>query len=305
MTARGPRPHRPGAATAAVLFVLLAPTADTCAAADGDTAPVIAQMDALWAERETGDVLPAIVALGSEHVGAAPDPYEIQWRLARALFWVAFAQPNRVTRKALAGNAADHAVRARELRPERVEGHYFYASAIGAYAESIGTMQAVVEGIAGKFEGAAERAYEIDPDFEHGAPGVMLGRYYFVLPWPKRDLGRSRRYLEQAAARHPRKLIARLYLAETYYALGERSKARAELQFVLDNDPAPGTEHDQPAAKPLARAHLQRWFSDASSGKATAASFANSLTCPPARPSECPAIPDAGSVLCAARPGVA
>jgi tetratricopeptide (TPR) repeat protein len=248
---------------ATCVAVLAASGATARVVSDDGTASLIAQMDALWAQRAARDVMPELMALGTQGLTAAPDNYEIQWRMARGAFWVAFTQSNRVTRKAMAGSAADWADRARMQRPDRVEGQYFYAAAIGAYGATIGAMQAVIEGIAGKFENAATRAYEIDRDFENGAPITMLGRYYYMLPWPKRDLTRSRQYLEEAAARHPRKLISRVYLAETYYELDEREKARAELEFVLENDPEPGTEDDRPAPKPLALASLQHWFPDA------------------------------------------
>jgi hypothetical protein len=220
-------------------------------------------MDALWGQRDARNVMPDLVALGTESLARAPDGFEIEWRMARAHFWVAYEQNNRVTKKALAGKAADWAGRARAHRPDRVEGHYFYAVSLGVYADCIGAVQAVMEGIAGRFETAAMHAYQIDRDFEHGAPLIVLGRYYYMLPWPKRDLERSRRYLEAAAARHPRALIARVYLAETYYELDEPAKARAELEFTLANEPATGSERDRPRPKPLARAALQRWFPEA------------------------------------------
>jgi len=245
------------------IALVLSPAYRASAASGSDAAaPLLAKMDALWEQRDGHDVMRDLMALGAQAEAGEPN-YEVEWRLARAAFWVAYGQSNRVTKKALAGNAADWADKARRLRPARVEGHYFYAIAIGAYGDCIGVMQAVVEGIAGRFETAALRAYEIDRDFEFGAPITVLGRYYYMLPWPKRDLRRSRQYLEEAVARHPRALIAQVYLADTYYALDERDQARAALEFALVTPPEPGSERNQPPPKPLARAALKRWFPDA------------------------------------------
>ena len=94
-----------------------------------------------------------------------PHSYEVQWRMARAYFWVAYTQPSRVAKKALAAKALEWAERAVSEQPDRVEGHYFYAVALGEYASTIGVMQAVVDGVAGKVESAAQRAYAIDRDF--------------------------------------------------------------------------------------------------------------------------------------------
>jgi len=222
-----------------------------------------ARMDALWLHRDTGSAVQELVLVATGAVTTDPQDYEAEWRLARAYFWVAYTQSNRVAKKAMAGKAMEWAERARAQRPNRVEAHYLYAIAIGQYADTIGIVQAVMDGVAGKFEAEARRAYEIDRDYSYGAPGTVLGRYYFMLPWPQRDLELSRRYLEDVVARHPSSLVARCYLAETYYELGQRGKAREQLAYVLTHDPAPGTELDLPPPKVMARETMQRWFPDA------------------------------------------
>jgi hypothetical protein len=251
---------------AAVFAVCVVMGAGTARAAEGGVDALVARMDGLWMHRDAQGAMPDLVSLATNALALDPKSYEVQWRLARAYFWVAYAQSNRVTRKAVAVKAVEWADRARSQRPDRVEGHYFYAIAMGEYAGTIGVMQAVMDGVAGKIESSASRAHQIDRDFDYGGPGTVLGRYYFMLPWPKRDLASSRRYLEEVVARHPRKLIARDYLAETYYELGERDKAREQLTFVLANDVAPGTELDQPPPKAVAQDAMQRWFSDAAAG---------------------------------------
>lgn len=229
-------------------------------AVDESVDELVKRMDAMWDRRDTPGVCADIISLGTLALAVDPHSYEAEWRVARAYFWVAFTQPSRVSKKALAAKGIQWAERARVEQPDRVEGHYFYAVAVGEYASTIGIMQAVVDGVAGKVENAAKRAYTIDRDYWHGAPGTVLGRYYFLLPWPKRDLDKSREYLEEVVARHPRALIARDYLADTYYERGEREKAREQLEFVLASEPEPGTELDRPQPKPLAREAMQRWF---------------------------------------------
>src|SRR5262249_15952954 len=226
-----------------------------------DVGGLLARMDAAWERRNADGAIPELVELGQLAATSNPDSYEVEWRMARGYFWVAYTQGNRGAKGAMAAKAREAADSARHLRPDRIEGHYFYAISVGEYANTIGIVQALADGIAGKFETAATRAYEIDRDYYHGAPPTVLGRYYFMLPWPKRDLERSRRYLAEAVAGHPNALIARDYLAETYYELDEHEKAREQLTFVLEHDAPPGTELDRPAPKPLAREAMQRWFS--------------------------------------------
>jgi tetratricopeptide (TPR) repeat protein len=250
-----------GRLTIVVLLLLLQATPFAVRAADEESVDaLIARMDAVWKERDRHGAVPDLVTLATLAKAIDAQNYDVEWRLARAYFWVAYTQSNRVVKKAMAGKAIETADHARQLRPNAVEGQYFYAVALGEYASTIGIMQAVVDGVAGKVETAAQRAYAADRDYENGAPGTVLGRFYFMLPWPKRDLKLSRHYLEEVVERHPQALLAHDYLADTYYDLGEHDKARAQLVFVLENDIAPGTELDRPQPKPLARESMQRWF---------------------------------------------
>jgi len=246
----------------ALLFSVwaLSATAVGAAAIEAASDPAIARMDELWATRDESAAMQDAVTAGTKLMAANPANFEAEWRLARAYWWLALTQRDRVGRKALSVKAMEWAERARAQRPERVEGHYYMAVSVGEYAATVGVMQALVDGVAGKVESAAMRANEIDPDYAVGAPGIVLGRYYFMLPWPKRDLDRSRGYLETVVNRHPGKLIAHQFLAETYYALGHRDQAHGQLLLVLSTPPAPETERDLPEPKPLAEASLREWF---------------------------------------------
>jgi hypothetical protein len=186
--------------------------------------------------------------------------FEVTWRVARGYWWLARTQENRTFKKALAVKAIDWAGRALELDGAHVEGHYVYAISVGEYATCIGITTAVMQDVAGKFEGAMLKSYEMDRDIDNGGPITALGRYYYVLPWPKRDLGRSLRYLEEVRQRHPDSLLGRVFLAETYYAQGEKDRARAELEYVIRAEPSSGPDYDGPQAKSTAAQRLAEWF---------------------------------------------
>lgn len=219
---------------------------------------MIVRMDRLWVERERAGAIQDLVTLGMLAQSIDPQSYEAQWRTARAAFWVARTQTNRFVKKAWAVRAKDLADHAVSMNAQRVEGHYFSAVALGEYATTTGIIKAVREGLVGRIESAALKAYEIDRDFDGGAPMAVLGRFYFVLPWPKRDLPRSRQFLEELRARHPNALTGRYYLAETLHKLGDDPAARTELEFVLANADAAKNDPDSPDA--LARTALRDWF---------------------------------------------
>lgn len=250
----------PRGCTSLIAIVLIAIAMATTARADDvGMDELVRRMDRLWVERHRPGALQDMVALGMVAQTIDPQSYEAQWRTARAAFWTARTQTNRVLKGAMATRARTVAERAVELNPARAEGHYFLAVSLGEYATTTGIVRAVREGLGGKIESAALRAYELDRDFDDGAPMAVLGRFYFMLPWPKRDLPRSRQFLEELRQRKPNALTGRFYLAETYHALGERDAARRELAYIL----AHGENHagdDPEAANLLAAAAMKEWF---------------------------------------------
>lgn len=128
------------------------------------------------------------------------------------------------------------------------------------YANAIGVAQAFVRRVGPDFERAMRRAYEIDRHFDDGSPMVALGRYYYELPWPLRDLEQSMRLLEEATASHPESTRAHLYLAETYHALNRPLDARRELAMVLATT---STDAGAAALVHSAKSSRRHWFGEA------------------------------------------
>jgi hypothetical protein len=233
------------------------------AAADDaeSTLSTVEKMDQLWTSRNDPSSLRRLIELG-EKTGVDDADFEIAWRVSRACVFLNSSQENRTLRKALAVKGMEWARKAMAREPRRIEGHYFYGSTVGQYGTTIGMVSAVAEGIAGRFEESMVKSYEIDRDYDSGGSMIALGRFFYVLPWPKRDLQRSRRLLEEAKQRHPERLLSRLYLADTYYELGKKEKARGELQYILDAE-VPSNEQPMPFHD-LARQRLEEWFASAS-----------------------------------------
>src|SRR5262249_47492183 len=130
---RGVRAFEMGciAAVALGLCGLVVLRAAPVQAADDDVPTVVKPMDSPWAQRDAADAMPDTVTLGTRALAIDPNSYDVQWRLARAYFWVAYTQSNRVVKKAMAAKAMEAAHQARKLQPNRVEAQYYYAIAVG------------------------------------------------------------------------------------------------------------------------------------------------------------------------------
>jgi hypothetical protein len=177
-------------------------------------------------------------------VAAAPNDYEVLWRAARVAFTDSDA-PTRSTdeRSRLGKLAYDYAERAIAANPSGVAGQYWAALGIGSYAEGMGALRALANGIEGKFRRPLERATALDESYDHGSIPVVWAAYYLELPWPKRDRDKAAEELRRALAINPANLRARLYQARIAKDEGRPAEALARLAEIAA---APVGRYDAP-----------------------------------------------------------
>ncbi len=230
----------------ALLLLVAAPTR----AAEPE---VLADFDARFLQRADAEALKAQDAALRKALEAAPDDFELVWRMARLRQWEADCATDSRLKKVLGRQTWDLGDRAVKLAPERVEGHYYAALGVGAYAQAVGILKALGDGVESKFNERLDRALQLDPHFLGGAPLLTKGRYYFELPWPKRDLARSASFYEKALAKSPGNLRTWYFLAETLLKDGKARKAREAIEKVKQGstayDPAEGRRVQELAKK--------------------------------------------------------
>jgi hypothetical protein len=221
------------------------------AAADSWTA----QFDEAWKRRDTDGGMRELKQLLKHALVDDPHSFDANWRQAALLNWEASGLDGDA--KAKLGKAAwgfgDIAVLA---KPDDVHGHYQAGTGIGLYSEGVGILSALSEGLEGKFRSRLQAALRINKDYLDGAPQVVWGRYFYKLPWPKRDIDESIRVLSAAVKSHPHNLRARLYLADSLAENGKGDEAKKLDQAILE---APLGE-DPPEDKQV-KAQAKKWLS--------------------------------------------
>lgn len=206
-----------------------------------------------WQDGKALEALP----LYEEALKEGADEFEIRWRMASAYFWEGERTTDSKKLVEIGKKCVEQAEKAAKLKPDRVEGHYYTAVCWGTYSHGISIPRALAQGVEGKFKAAAAKAEKLDPSWEDAAPLNAWGRFYFELPWPKRDLPKSQKYLERAMATAPCNLRTRWYLAETILERGEKGakeKAKEHLDFIAANEncatnPGDGEHAKKAAAK--------------------------------------------------------
>lgn len=131
---------------------------------------------------------------------------------------------------------------AMELRPEGVEGHYYYGVCVGSYSDGVSIFTALGEGLKGKTQKHLKKAYELDKRFNDATPAMALGRFYEVLPWlAGRDKDKALEYYREALRLMPEESPYRpklhVYAGGLMLDLGEdEQKAGQLLREAAESD---------------------------------------------------------------------
>jgi hypothetical protein len=196
--------------------------------------------DELWHRRDEPGMEKQLEQILQQVLAVEPRSFEANWRLASLCNWQ--ADVKEADEKAALGKKAwDAGDKAIAANAADVRGHYNAAVGIGLYSEGVGIITALSQGLEGKFRDRILAALRIDKDYLDGAPQVVWGRYFFKLPWPKRDVGQATKVLEEAVRTHPSNLRAKLYLADCYADGDKVDEGRKLAQQILaapeGNDP--------------------------------------------------------------------
>ena len=228
-----------------------APAADKGAASAG----WMAEFDKLWPERADAKVLKKLYDLVEPVQKKDDTAFEANWRLSALLNWDANNYPDGDLKAGLGKRAWTVGDKAIQARPDDVRGQYNAAIGIGLYSEGVGILTALSQGLEGKFKSRAQAALRIDKDYTDGGPQALWGRFFFKLPWPKRDLDESIKILSTAAKEHPENLRAKFYLADSLLGDGKKAEAKKLADEVM----AAPSGKDQAEDKKV-RSETERWL---------------------------------------------
>jgi tetratricopeptide (TPR) repeat protein len=179
-------------------------------------------------------------------VAADSNSYEAEWKASRNAVEAGEVASGSEQRKLYAA-AEKHARRAVKLNPSHAEGHVALARALGRTALSVGKRERVK--YAGEVREQALEALKYDPRHAGAlhimgvwnaeimrlsgvtrfmAKNFLGGQVFESASWKD-----AVRYMEQAVAVDPDRLVHRIDLAEIYADAGDKAKARAAYQHVV------------------------------------------------------------------------
>lgn len=220
--------------------------------------------DLLWQARAEEGKARASVDAYKRALAIDGDNYDACWKIARSYFFLGDALPEtnemKDRHREMGEQGMYYGKKALAIDPGGIEGHYYYALSIAEYSIGISIIKALAKGLGPEYEKHVGTVLERDRGFDSAGPLRAMGRYWYKLPWPKRDIKKSLQYLKEAAEAAPFSVRGRVYLAESYLKGGDEEAARSELITALEIQPDLTREVDaarwQKRAGELLREHF-------------------------------------------------
>jgi tetratricopeptide (TPR) repeat protein len=190
---------------------------------------------------------PAALAHYEEAIKLDPKSYEALWKASRSAVDLGSAERDDAKRENYFKNAELYARRAVEVNPGDAEGHFHLARSLGKNALTQGPRARIK--YATDVRAHALECLKINP--KHAGCLHVMGMWNaevmrlngFTRMLAKNLLGgqvfgsanwnEAKRYMEEAVANEPDRIVHHVDLAGVYRDMGEKDKARAEYQAVM------------------------------------------------------------------------
>ena len=202
-----------------------------------DLLAVIGRADELYRQRARPGAVRESVMILSGALGGN-DRYEVQWRLARALFFLGQETAAPAARSQLHAAGIGAGERAVALNSERVEGHFWVGVNLALFAENHRGWRGLRALRWAKSE--LRLATKIKEAYHDAGPLRVLGRLAHKTPrWLGGSLRLSEKYYDRALAIAPGNTVTLLYAAELALERNQPSRALAMLSLI---DAAPAED---------------------------------------------------------------
>ena len=225
---------------------------------------LINEGDALWRESNEPDRAGKTIALYQKVLELDPNHFEALWKIARSYFVIGDSLPEtkefKDSHRELGEKGMTYARRALDINPLAIEGHYYYGLSLAQYSIGISIIKALVKGLGPEYEKHIGKALEINKLYDYAGPLRAMGRYWYMLPWPKRDIDKSIAFLKEAVAEAPLSIRGHVYLAESYLKGGNKELAREQLKIAVKTEEDLNLESDAPRWKGRAQVLLKKHF---------------------------------------------
>jgi tetratricopeptide (TPR) repeat protein len=160
--------------------------------------------------------------------------------------------------KKLGSIANDYAKKAYKLKPNDKEVVGTCLVSYGYYSASFGIVKAIFKGAAGHYKDLAHQLNKIDETYMGGMGYRLLGKLYYVAPWPVGSKKKALKNFLKAVEIDKAVLYSRYYVGLLHFKKKKYDLAEEEFKFVLENDPKAHEKHFIDQYKKSAQDYLDK-----------------------------------------------
>lgn len=154
--------------------------------------------------------------------------------------------------------ADDYARKAYKLKPKDKDVVTACLVSHAYYSASMGIIKAIFKGAGGRFKDLAHQLIKID-DKHLGALGYrMLGKFYYVAPWPVGSKKKALKFFKKAVETDNTVLYCHYYLGLISFKKKQYDNAKKEFTFVWENESGAHEKHYIQAYKKMARFYIRQ-----------------------------------------------
>jgi uncharacterized protein (TIGR02996 family) len=197
---------------------------------DPELQDTIRRADELYSKRQQVENVRTNVEL-LQSVAQKVSEYEVDWRLGRAFFFLGQQAPEPATASLYYSHGIASCRRAASEAGGRVEGHFWLGVNLALSAQAKRSFRGIQLALEARRE--LKRALAIDESYHGAGPLRVLARLEHKVPTL---LGGgkplARRHYERAIAIAPENTVTRIFFADLLLEMGDRNRAREQLEFV-------------------------------------------------------------------------
>ncbi|HQP29685.1 MAG TPA: tetratricopeptide repeat protein [Deltaproteobacteria bacterium] len=176
------------------------------------------------------------VDIATKALAANPNGYTENWVMAQALrtYTDYYKRENKPGWKELCKTngkkAMGYAEKAISLKPDGVEGHFWYGTSVGTYSDGVSIVTALKEGLKNKTQAGFEKAYAANKMYNKGGPMKALGRFWSVLPFPLKNKKKALEYLAEYSKYFPDNAEGQVFYGQALIDSGKKKEAKDVLE---------------------------------------------------------------------------
>lgn len=215
-----------------------------------DVSALVKKADDLFDKRDDGIAnLREVVRILKEARDPVSRNFEVEWKFARANYFLSKRADNEAERKAAFTDGIEAGLIALRIEPDKPDGHFWYGANLGQQAKESPLTAGLTK--VDDIRKEMMKVIEVQPDYQGASAYSALAEIELSTGLIGGKPEKAIEYLEKAIQLEDKNTYLHLHLGKAYLAVGRKDDARKQFDYLLKMKPTPGYqfEYDESTAE--------------------------------------------------------